>query len=67
MPRVIKYFILGMSKTLDIGNNVSIYEIDAKSNIKESWKNVGSTIESRILKGLTDEQRKCSSKDRARI
>jgi|GEM_PF-2313260 len=31
MPKVFKYFILGMSKTLDIGSNMSIYEID---NIK---------------------------------
>jgi hypothetical protein len=67
MPRVIKYFILGMSKTLDIGNNTSIYEIDTKSNIRKSWKNVGSTIEGRISKGLSNEQRKCSSKERARI
>ena len=68
MPRVIKYFILGMSKTLDIGNNMSIYEIDAKSNIRKSWKNVGSTIEGRISKGLTDEQRKCTNnKERTRI
>lgn len=67
MPRVIKYFILGMSKTLDIGNNTSIYEIDTKSNIKKSWKNVGSTIEGRISKGLANEQRKCSNKERARI
>lgn len=51
MPRVIKYFLLGMSKTLDIGNNTSIYEIDTKSNIRKSWKNVGSTIDSRISKG----------------
>ena len=67
MPRVIKYFILGMGKTLDIGNNTSIYNIDTKSNIRKSWKNVGSAIECRISEGLVDEQRKCSSKNRARI
>ncbi len=67
MPMVIKYFLLGMSKTLDIGNNTSIYKIDARSNIKKSWKNVGSTIESRISKGLADEQRKCNDKDRIGI
>ncbi len=67
MPRVIKYFILGMSKTLDIGNNASIYEIDTKSNIKKSWENVGSTLKNRIEKGTADEQRKCTSKSRARI
>lgn len=67
MPRVIKYFILGMSKTLDIGNNTSIYKIDSKSNIRKSWKNVGSAIENRISEGLVDEQRKCSNKNRARI
>lgn len=44
MPRVLKYFILGMSKTLDIGSNTSIYRIDTKSNIRKSWENVGSTI-----------------------
>lgn len=67
MPRVIKYFLLGMSKTLDIGNNSSVYKVDTKSNIKKSWESVGSTLEKRVLKGLADEQRKCDSKDRARI
>ncbi|MFW2600175.1 hypothetical protein [Aliarcobacter butzleri] len=67
MPRVIKYFILGMGKTLDVGNTASIYEVNTKSNIKKSWKNVGSTIENRITKGIIDEQRKCNNKGRARI
>lgn len=67
MPKVIKYFILGMSKTLDIGNNISIYEIERKSNIGKSWNNVGSTIEKRLSKGLKDEQARCNNKNRARI
>ncbi|MDN5077628.1 hypothetical protein PJV89_05365 [Aliarcobacter butzleri] len=68
MPKVVKYFILGMSKTLDIGNNIPIYEINTKNNIRQSWENVGSTIEKRLSKGLEDEQRKCTNKNnRARI
>lgn len=62
MSRIIKYFILGMSKTLDIGNNNHIYPIDARGNIRKSWKNVGTALENNISKGLMNEQRKCNIK-----
>lgn len=67
MPQVVKYFLLGMNKTLDIGNNSVIYEINTESNIRKTWENVGSTIEKRISKGLENEQRKCNNKNRAKI
>lgn len=49
MPKAIKYFLIGMSKTLDIGNTTRIYEKKQKSNIRNSWKNVGSSIEKNLL------------------
>lgn len=67
MPQVVKYFLLGMNKTLDIGNNSFIYEIDTKSNIRKSWEDVGSVLEKRISKGLKNEQRNSSNRSRARI
>lgn len=67
MPRVLKYFILGMSKTLDIGNNTNIYHINSRGNIKKSWKNVGTVLQDNISKGIADERRKCNNQDRARI
>lgn len=66
MPQVVKYFLLGMNKTLDIGNNSFIYEIDTKSNIRKSWEDVGSVLEKRILEGLRNEQRNSSNRSRTR-
>jgi len=58
MPKIAKYFILGIGKTMDIGNSMSIYKIDTRNNIEKSWANVGSTIKKRLSLGLENEQKK---------
>ncbi len=52
MARFVKYFVLGMSKTLDIGNRLEIHRHTHKTtdNIQDSWKNIGLLIKENMHK-----------------
>ena len=54
MPRFIKCFILGMSKTIDIGNTLEIHRATniKANNISQSWKNVGIVVKEKMDKDL---------------
>lgn len=57
MPRFVRSFIIGMSKTIDIGNTMRVYQAPLEDNIKKSWRTVGIALEKELCQGINSARR----------